>query len=140
MSIMKVEKLLGSRKCPTMREDHTVRDACNAMTEHQCDAVVVKRGSVILGMVTTADVVRGCLGQGRRTFDTFVAEIMTPNPATINVSGSVSDALAMMTARRQPQLPVLMDGDVIGLLDITDIAPETRLLSGISGIAPVLAA
>lgn len=52
----------------------------------------------------------------------FVHTRMTANPFTVSTENSVPEALAIMTAQKVRHLPVLRDGQLVGVLSGSDIA------------------
>ena len=78
-------------------------------------------GSQIAGIFTERDVLRRVVDADRDPALTKVAAVMTRNPATIQISAHVSEAMNLMTDRRFRHLPVVEDGSVVGMLSIGDI-------------------
>jgi len=75
-----------------------------------------------VGVVSERDYARKVILKGKSSKDTFVREIMTPSPITINCNTSVEEALELMTKNRFRHLPVLnSDGRIAGVLSIGDL-------------------
>ena len=51
-----------------------------------------------------------------------IGAVMTPGPITVAAGSRLSDAIALLEARRLSELPVVAgDGRAVGLLDIVDL-------------------
>ena len=55
---------------------------------------------------------------------------MTANPTVVNTTTSIRDAAEIMTSRRFRHLPVVRDGGLVGIGDITDVC-RVLLESGV---------
>ena len=129
MIIPSVAQVIGDRPLPATRPHVTVRDACHVLDEFNVGALVVLEGDRLVGVVSERDVIRKCICGGRLTSDTTVAEIMTPDPVTINPAETLAAALGQMIAGNFRHLPVVYEGRTLGLLSIRDIPTEYRLMA-----------
>ena len=50
-----------------------------------------------------------------------VAEIMTPDPVTVGPEASVTQCMELMTDNRFRHLPVVVDGELVGVISIGDV-------------------
>jgi CBS domain-containing protein len=73
------------------------------------------------GIVTESDVVRG-VGAGHDPRAMTVAELMTTSVVTIDADGTVRDASARMREHDIKKLPVVEDGELVGVVTTTDLA------------------
>ncbi|KAJ3031817.1 UNVERIFIED_CONTAM: hypothetical protein HDU68_012323 [Siphonaria sp. JEL0065] len=88
---------------------------------HETGVLVVEdgpRGLVLLGILTTKDIVNKVVAAGLNANDTKVAQIMTPNPKSGPASTSILDALKMLHAGHYLHLPVCDGNTPIGLVDV----------------------
>lgn len=128
MFIRSVRDVIQARDLPSVQTGATVREACHVLDRYNVGALVVLDGEWLLGVVSERDIIRKCLGQDRRSDETTVDEVMTPDPKTVTADEGLNDALANMTDGRFRHMPV-MDGDrCIGLLSIRDIPTEYRMM------------
>jgi CBS domain-containing protein len=100
----------------------TVFDAISMMAEKGIAAVLVMRDGALLGIVSVKDYARELVLKGRDPKDVTVAEIMTTAVVTISPDRTVSNGLAIMTRERIRHLPVLADGNVVGVVSMADLA------------------
>jgi CBS domain-containing protein len=116
---------LGLRAPVTCDPDVLVRDVARLMTKENVDAVLVKRGSKVIGIVTDVDIRRRFVARGLPA-DTTVRRIMVRHPATITSETSLFDALMRMLERRVNRLVVVRKtgriSEPIGILTDRDIA------------------
>lgn len=109
------------RQVYTVDRTATVSQAVREMNDKGVGALLVMDGSQIAGIFTERDVLRRVVDADRDPALTKVAAVMTRNPATIQISAHVSEAMNLMTDRRFRHLPVVEDGSVVGMLSIGDI-------------------
>jgi CBS domain-containing protein len=129
MIIQTIRQITAGRAAPRLPPTITVRAACMEFTRLDVGAAVVMEGDRLLGVISERDVIRKCICGGRKTDETAVAEIMTPDPVTIDAGASLAEAFARMTAGKFRHLPVLDGGQVTALLSIRDIPTEYRLMA-----------
>jgi len=70
-----------------------------------------------------------------------VAEIMTENPACIEIQAPLSQALELLDTLQVRHLPVVDDGELVGILSDRDLAAYRRsagIESALPGIAAVM--
>ena len=108
----------------SIAEDQPVLDAVRLMAEHHIGAVVVMRGSDLIGIASERDYARKVVLQGRSSSDTPVATIMSSPVVCVGPMESVADCMAIMTERHIRHLPVLDGGRMIGVVSIGDLVKE----------------
>ncbi len=89
------------------------------MNERRVGAVVVLEGDALVGILTERDILRA-VGEGR-VEGSRVAECMTPHPETIEPSESTDAAATLMIHGGFRHLPVVEDGNVVGIVSIRDL-------------------
>ncbi len=128
MVIQSVAQIVEHREIPQTSPDETVRKACHVLDRLNVGALVVLEEDTLVGILSERDVIRKCICQSKRTSDTMVREIMTPNPQVVSVNSGPADALRVMVDGGFRHLPVLSRGKVVGLLSIRDVPTEYRLM------------
>ena len=121
---MKLVKHLLDNKGGTIisiAEDASVLDAITLMADHAVGSLLVMDGDVLKGIVTERDYARKVIVKGRSSNTTRVGEIMTPEVVTATVEQTVTDCMTVMTERKIRHLPVVDDGQVIGMISIGDL-------------------
>jgi CBS domain-containing protein len=102
--------------------DATVYSAIELMADKRIGALLVVDEGQLAGVVSERDYARKVILMGRSSKDTFVREIMTPNPITIRCDTTVDEAMRAMTENRIRHLPVInSQGQIAGVLSIGDV-------------------
>jgi CBS domain-containing protein len=101
--------------------DATILDALKLMAEKNVGAVIVLEDDTIVGILSERDYARKVALMGRASASTAVSEIMTTSVSTVSPEGSVDECMGLMTEGRFRHLPVVEDGQVIGVISIGDV-------------------
>jgi len=105
----------------SIKPDATVYEAIELMAAKNIGAVpVVERGK-LLGMLSERDYTRKVILKGKSSKKTLVHEIMSGRLVTVGLDDSVGECMRLMTEKRVRHLPVMEDGDFIGILSIGDV-------------------
>lgn len=103
----------------------TVLDAIKLMAEKGIGALVVLDNGRLAGIVSERDYARKVALLERSAFSAQVSEIMTADVLTISPRDSSQHCMQLMTDRHLRHLPVVAEGELIGLLSIGDLVKET---------------
>lgn len=101
--------------------DAPVIDAIRLMAEKRIGAVLVMDGARLAGILSERDYARKIVLQGRSSADTPVRDIMTAQVVSVSLGDSAERCMQIVTERRIRHLPVLEDGEVIGVVSIGDL-------------------
>lgn len=113
-------KKLRLSKALTIPEGTTVSDACRRMAARRVDAVLLTDANALLsGIVTDKDIATRVIAEELRPEQTMISKVMTRNPIFVNSDTLAIDALQKMVQGKFRHLPVVENGEVIALLDIT---------------------
>lgn len=105
----------------TIASDASVFDMVAQMVESNVGSLLVTVGGRIEGIVTERDYLRRVTLEGRTDKETLVSEIMTSPLIVVTTQTPVEECMAIMTDRRIRHMPVVEDGEVIGLVSIGDL-------------------
>ncbi|APQ12643.1 histidine kinase [Pseudomonas oryzihabitans] len=111
----------------TTTPEASVLEALQLMADKNVGALPVVRGSELVGIVSERDYARKMVLQGRSSYATPVSTIMTAAVIIILPQQTVAECLALMTEHRLRHLPVMGNGQLIGLLSIGDLVKETMV-------------
>jgi CBS domain-containing protein len=100
----------------------TVADAVDLMFERRIGSVVIMDGKTIAGIFTERDAMNRVLKSRLDSRRTPLREVMTRDVVFGSPSMTVEDALVLMAERRLRRLPVLHNGELVGLISIGDLA------------------
>lgn len=101
--------------------DTSVFDALALMAMHDIGAVLVTDTGRLVGIFTERDYARKLVLKGLSSRDVKVGEMMTKDVATIETSDKIASVMNTMTRRRFRHLPVLNDGQLVGIITIGDV-------------------
>lgn len=119
-NVERTVKKLRLSKALTIPEGTTVFDACRKMAGRRVDAVLLTDASALLsGIVTDKDIATRVIAEGLRPEHTLVSKVMTRNPIFVTSDSLAIEALEKMVQGKFRHLPVVENGEVIALLDIT---------------------
>eukprot|EP00262_Sarcandra_glabra_P016886 TRINITY_DN562_c0_g1_i1.p1 TRINITY_DN562_c0_g1~~TRINITY_DN562_c0_g1_i1.p1 ORF type:complete len:434 (+),score=76.79 TRINITY_DN562_c0_g1_i1:430-1731(+) len=113
-------KKLRLSKALTIPEGTTVSEACRRMAARRVDAVLLTDVNALLsGIVTDKDIATRVIAEGLRPEQTIVSKVMTRNPVFVTADSLAIEALQKMVQGKFRHLPVVENGEVIAILDIT---------------------
>jgi len=119
----KIQELLdhkGSRVW-SIHPDASVYEALVLLAEHQIGVLLVIDDTGPVGLISERDYARDVVLHGRASKDTRVNEIMTRRIICITPDQSLEEAMALMTEKRVRHLPVIDDGQILGMISIGDL-------------------
>ena len=99
----------------------TVLDAVRAMNRQKIGALLVRNGTEVVGIFTERDVLCRVLDSEREPATTTVAEVMSTELVAVRPTTRVEEAMAVITEKRCRHLPVLDEGELVGLVSIGDL-------------------
>jgi CBS domain-containing protein len=105
----------------TIDPDVPVSELLRALAEHNIGAIVVVGSSGVAGIVSERDVVRHLHEVGTDLLSSPVSAIMTADVFTCSPSDTVDSLTVVMTERRFRHVPVLSDGQLVGIVSIGDV-------------------
>lgn len=105
----------------TVGPDATVAELIGELAAHNVGALPVVDGGRIVGIVSERDVVRRLHAGGAELLGARVADIMTTEVTTCSPGDDVTDLAAVMTDRRFRHLPVVVEGELAGIVSIGDL-------------------
>jgi CBS domain-containing protein len=106
----------------SVTEDLSISAVIGILAEKHIGAVlVVGPGNSLVGILSERDVVRSLAANAALTLNMTVAQLMTPNPATATPATTVEEAMESMTNGRFRHLPIMNDGQLVGLVSIGDV-------------------
>ncbi|HZG36643.1 MAG TPA: CBS domain-containing protein [Gaiellaceae bacterium] len=98
----------------------TAHVAVLRMLEEDVGAVAVCEEGRVVGIFTERDVLR--LGGEHTDLEQVrVGDVMTTEVVSVNPDVSVTDAAELMGSRRIRHLPVVLDGNLLGMVGIRDV-------------------
>ncbi|KAJ1704059.1 hypothetical protein LUZ63_003838 [Rhynchospora breviuscula] len=113
-------KRLRLTKALTIPESTTILEACRRMAVRRVDAVLLTDSNALLcGILTDKDITTRVIAKELKLDETPVSKVMTRNPVFVLSDTLAVEALQKMVQGKFRHLPVVDNGEVIALLDIT---------------------
>ena len=116
-----VPDIIQSQELFTLSPSDSVRDAVRVMAERKIGAVLIKRDDKLAGIFTERDVLTRIVDAGLDADTTKLDDVMTADPDTLAPSDRAMDALMKMSTRGYRHLPVVDEGQLVGIVSIRDI-------------------
>ncbi|HWH78470.1 MAG TPA: CBS domain-containing protein [Candidatus Binatus sp.] len=101
--------------------DATVFEALQRMAEKEIGALVVMEGAQVVGLISERDYARKVILHGRASPTTLVKEIMTSHVVHTHLDQSIEECMALVTEKRIRHLPVMAQGQLVGVISIGDL-------------------
>jgi CBS domain-containing protein len=124
MSVADILKRKG-HEIASVSPKATVGDITKTLAEWRIGAVLVRdAASQLLGIVSERDIVRALARDGHSALELTAAQLMTSTLFTVTPHTSIAEAMARMSGSRIRHLPVLDNGELVGMISIGDVVKE----------------
>jgi CBS domain-containing protein len=108
----------------TIQWDHTVFEALVRMSEKNVGALPVVKDGAVVGIISERDYARKLILKGLSSVTTRVDDVMSSPVITVDTHKTVEECMNIMTDSHLRHLPVVEDGELLGLLSIGDLVKE----------------
>jgi CBS domain-containing protein len=96
-------------------------DAVRQMVGANIGSLLVTDGDAVTGIVTERDYLRRVAEEGPTDENVTVRDIMSSPLIVVSPETEIDECMAVMTDRRIRHLPVVEEGDVVGVVSIGDV-------------------
>jgi len=122
---MRLSDILASKgnQVHSIRPNASLDDVVQMLVHHNCGSLMVCEDAScrrMLGIITERDILRAC-ASGQPLALTEVADCMTLDMVTGTPDDTVEDTMGLMTQHRIRHLPVLENGELVGMISIGDL-------------------
>jgi CBS domain-containing protein len=118
-------------------KDISVKEAARLMAKFKIGSlVIVEEGEGnINGVITESDIVRKVVATGLDSSQTVVEQTMTKDVVTVDEDIDIGEACRIMVENKIKRLPVVEDGELVGILTTTDVmAVEPKMIEELAKI------
>ena len=122
---MSLESLISKDLLRTTA-DATLSEVAATMISMATGSVLVLNGQELVGVITLRDIVRAALAEPDIT-QVRVEQYMTTQPWVVSPDWSVTDIAARMINHNIEHVPVVQDGEVVGILSSFDLVAYLAL-------------
>lgn len=121
---MSIQNLLGRNgvEVVTIRATETVKSAADRMREHGIAALVVKSGDAVSGLISERDIVHAVSRHGEKAISMAVLNVMSHVMISVTPGDGYKRAMSLMRYHRVYDLAVIADGELVGIVNIGDVA------------------
>jgi CBS domain-containing protein len=124
----------------TVHARTTIQEAAKLMREHDVGILLMTKGDQVRGLLTDRDIVVRSIAAEHHPAATFVSECCSSEEVeTVEAEAPVDVAAKLMRHRGVHRLPVMDDGQLVGIVSVGDLAlaqEPTATLAGISAAPP----
>ena len=122
MTVAKILNSKGTSDVVTVPSDTLVSDAAKVLSDKRIGTVVVSNdGKTALGILSERDIVREIGKRGQICLSDKVDAMMTSKLVSCERSAKTETVMAMMTEGRFRHMPVIENGELIGLVTLGDV-------------------
>lgn len=122
MTVAKILRSKGNDEVLTVPPGSKVLDAVKILSERRIGGLVVSGdGRKALGIVSERDIVREIGRRGDEVLSEAVDDIMTTKLVTCALDDRVESVLQAMTDGRFRHMPVIENGEMVGIITIGDV-------------------
>jgi len=121
---MRVASLLSSKGSDiiSLRDNQTISDAVSLLCERKIGAaVVLDEGGKLAGILSERDIIRGLGLSGADVSGKLVSHLMTSSVECCAPDDTVESIMQRMTMGRFRHMPVMEDGNLVGIISIGDV-------------------
>ncbi len=109
----------------TVSPETTLFEVAQIMRDVDTGVVPVVSGGVLVGLITDRDIVVRAIAEGADPSTATSEEYLSRNPTTVSPDASVHEAAGLMQRDQVRRLPVVRDGELVGIISIGDLAVDT---------------
>jgi CBS domain-containing protein len=123
---MNVNELMV-RNVITVSPGTPVEEAVRIMNSNEIGCLVVTENEKPVGIITERDLLKRVLEQGKPPKNIKVSEIMSRPLIYGNAEMELEDAARLMFRKKVKKLPIISDGQLVGLITLTDLAKTAHI-------------
>jgi CBS domain-containing protein len=102
-----------------------VFDALVVLAEYKIGALAVIDDGQLVGIFSERDYAREVVLKGRSSRTTMISEVMTSKVISASPDDLVDSAMQTMSDKRIRHLPIVENGEILGMLSVGDLLKET---------------
>ena len=117
----------------------SVHEAARAMRDADIGDVIVIENNQVCGIITDRDIAVRIVAEAKDPATTALADICSHSLLTVTSTDSVEHAVRLMRTHAIRRLPVVEEGQAVGIVSLGDLAVErdpNSVLSEISAAPP----
>ncbi len=108
----------------TLDAGSPVLDAARRMARDDIGAVIVKEGGQVCGIVTDRDIIVRAVAAGKNLAQTSLGDICSKELFALSPDDNLDEAVKLMRDKAVRRVPVLSNGQAVGILSLGDLAMQ----------------
>ena len=120
MNVATILKAKGT-DVETVNPSVTLGEVARLLAAKRIGAVLVMEGQRLAGILSERDIVKAIGHSGVEALDRTAREVMTSRIVTCELNDSVDELMDRMTEGRFRHLPVIANGELVGIISIGDV-------------------
>lgn len=121
----KIVRDIMAKDCVTVTLQDNIFEIAVKMKQHDIGFVPVVEGKKLIGVVTDRDLVLRGYAE-KRSGSASVKQVMTDGIETIDSDTTIEEAAKRMAAEQIRRLPVVENGELVGIVAIGDLAVRNK--------------
>ena len=118
---MKVREIMSTGVAKAT-PDNTLVDIAAMMRDKDIGSLPVVENGELKGILTDRDIVVRAIAEGQDPSTATVQEVLSQDLESVQADDDVKQAADLMASRQIRRLPVLEDGELVGMVSLGDIA------------------
>ncbi|MFW6194206.1 MAG: cyclic nucleotide-binding/CBS domain-containing protein [Halobacteriota archaeon] len=119
-SDMLVKEIMTREVC-TSEKDKSMLNASRKMIKFGVGSILVTEDQKVMGIVTERDIVTKLIGENKVPHKVKVQDVMSSPLVTVTSSTSIREASDLMQRKGIRRLPVIDNGNLVGIITDADI-------------------
>lgn len=109
--------------------------AARAMRDQDIGNVLVRRDGAVCGIVTDRDIVVRALANGGDPNSVTLGDVCSADLTTLSPDDSLDDARTVMREKALRRVPVVENGNAVGIVSLGDLAMKDAAGQALEGIS-----
>jgi CBS domain-containing protein len=131
----KVREIMSSHPV-SLPSDATLIEAARTMRDNDIgDVLILEPDGRLIGIVTDRDMVVRGIANEKEARSTSIADVCSPDLVAVDADDDADRAVQVMRQRAIRRVPVMDDGQVVGVVSIGDMAIEKDPQSALAQIS-----
>jgi CBS domain-containing protein len=118
---MKKVKDVMTKKVICLDEKCSITEAAKLMEEKGIGSVLITENGKAAGIITERDIITKCVAKGMDPNKVLVEVIMSTPLVSVYQGCLVDDAAKLMVSKMIRRLPIIDNGEIVGMLTSTDL-------------------
>ncbi|WP_446898358.1 CBS domain-containing protein [Clostridium sp. LBM24168] len=122
---MKIKDIM-TESVVSLNVNDTIERAAELMAQYNIGSVPVCEENKVVGMITDRDIAIRSSSQGQNSKTKTVRDVMSSNPVTASPDMDVSEVSRIMSERQIRRIPIVQNGNLVGVVSLGDLAVEPK--------------